>query len=106
MPSTKFPTNKAKVTIQGQRFVTYRLCVSHDNSKIDKGNLIKLHRKIKENEKVCHAQNLGSHDLGQGYSPRSKVCPKSYISHNSKTDKGNLIKLHRKIRQNEKGCCA
>ena len=48
-------------------------CVSH-NSKTDIGNLIKLHRKIKQNEKVCHAQNLGSHDLGQGHNRRSKVC--------------------------------
>ena len=31
-------------------------------------------RKIKQNEKVSHAQNLGSHDQGQGHNPRSKVC--------------------------------
>ena len=46
--------------------VRYELCVSH-NSKTDKVNLIKLHRKVKLNEKVCRAQNLGSHDQGQSH---------------------------------------
>ena len=32
--------------------------------KTDKWNLLKLHRKIKQTEKECHAQNLGSHDIG------------------------------------------
>ena len=48
-------------------------CVSH-NSKTDKENLIKLYRKIKQNEKVCRAQNLGSNNQGKGHIPRSKVC--------------------------------
>ena len=57
---------KVKVTIEGQRFVTYKSCVSH-NSKANKGKLIKLHRKIKQNKKVSRTQNLGSHDQGQGH---------------------------------------
>ena len=40
---------------------------------IDKGNLFKLHRKIKQNEKVCRAQNLGSLEQGQGHNQRSNV---------------------------------
>ena len=46
--------------------VRYKSYVSH-NSKTDKGNLIKLHRKIKQNEKLCRAETLGSHDQGQGH---------------------------------------
>ena len=57
---------KVKVTVEGQRFVTYKSSVSH-NSKNNKQTLIKLHRKIKQNEKVCHAQNLVSNDQGQGH---------------------------------------
>ena len=42
-------------------------------------------------------------------SHRPSVCP-SVTNHvpviTKKTDKGNLIKLHRKIKQNEKVCCA
>ena len=59
---------------------------------------MKLHGKIKHNEKVCHAQDLGSYALGQ----RSKLC----FSINSKTIEANLMKLHRKIEHNEKVCCA
>ena len=36
---------------------------------------MKLHRKIKRNEKVCHAQGLGSYALGQGHSwVRCQIC--------------------------------
>ena len=63
---------KVKVIIEGQRFVIYKSCVSH-NSKTDKGNSIKLYRKIKQNKKVCREQNLGSHDQIQGHNPMSKV---------------------------------
>ena len=59
---------------------------------------MKLHRKIKHNEKVCHAQNLGSYAYGQ----RSKLC----FSNNSKTIEANVTKLHRKIEHNEKVCRA
>ena len=57
---------KVKVTMEGQMSVTYKSCVSR-NSKTEKGNLIKLHRKIKKNKKVCRAQNVGSHKQGQGH---------------------------------------
>ena len=46
-----------------------KLCVSH-NSKTNKGNLIKLHRKIKQYEKVCYAQNFCSHYQGQSHNWR------------------------------------
>ena len=59
---------------------------------------MKLHRKIKHNEKVCCAQDLCSYAKGQ----RSKLC----LRNNSKTTKVNLTKLHRKIEHNEKVCCA
>ena len=51
----------------------HKSCVSL-TSKTDGGHLIKLHRKINQNEKVCHTQNLSSHDQGQGHNQRSKVC--------------------------------
>ena len=59
---------------------------------------MKLHRKIKHNEKVCFSQDLGSYAYGQ----RSKLC----FSNNSKTTEANLTKLLRKIEHNEKVCCA
>ena len=43
------------------------------NSKTNKGSLIILHRKINQNDKVCHAQNLVSNDQDQGHNRRSKV---------------------------------
>ena len=59
--------------------IRHKLCVSH-NSKNDKGNLIKLCRKIKQNEKMCGAQNLGAQDQGQGHNPRSRVCHLQIVS--------------------------
>ena len=59
---------------------------------------MKLHRKIKHNETVCRAHDLGSYAQGQ----RSKSC----LSNNSKTTEANLTKLHRKIEHNEKVCRA
>ena len=58
---------KVEVTIEGHRFVIYKSCVSH-NSKTSEGNLIKLYRKVKQNDKVCRSQNLNSHNQGQGHS--------------------------------------
>ena len=34
--------------------------------KTTEANLTKLHRNIEQNEKVCHAQELGSYAQGQG----------------------------------------
>ena len=36
--------------------------------KTTKANLMKLHRKIEYNEKLCHAQGLGSYAQDQGHS--------------------------------------
>ena len=41
-------------------------CLSN-NSKTTEANLTKLHRKIENNAKVCHAQELGSYAHGQGH---------------------------------------
>ena len=48
-----------------------KLCFSN-NSKTTEANLIKLHRKIEYNEKVCRAQELGS-------SPKVKVAIQSEV---------------------------
>ena len=62
---------------------------------------MKLHRKIKHNEKVCHAHDLGSYAQGQG---RIQVKGQNLVS--TKTAEANLTKLHRKIENNEKVCSA
>ena len=65
---------------------------------------MKLHRKIKHNEKVCHAHDFwflcprSRPQLGQ----KSKSC----LSDNSKTTEANLTKLHRKLEHNKNVCCA
>ena len=59
---------------------------------------MKLYRKIKHNEKVFRAQDLGSYSQGQGH--RSKSC----LSNNSKTTEANFTKLLGKIEHNEKVC--
>ena len=45
--------------------------------------------------KVCHAQELGSY-------PKVKVTIGSEVNNNSETTESNLMKLHRKIKHNEK----
>ena len=60
---------------------------------------MKLHRKIKHNEKVCHAQ-----DLGQGHNQVKGQNRVSAIT--QKTTEANLTKLHRNIEQIEKVCSA
>ena len=63
---------------------------------------MKLHRKIKHNEKVCRAHNLGSYAEGQG---RNQVRGQNHVSAiTQKLLKKNLTKLHRKIEHNEKVC--
>ena len=61
---------------------------------------MKLHRKIKHNEKVCWAQDLVSYAQGQGH--RSKWS----LSNISKTTETNFTKLQGKIEHNEKVCPA
>ena len=65
---------------------------------------MKHHRKIKHNEKVCHAHDLGSYTQGQG---RNQVKGQNCVSTiTQKTTEANLTKLHRNIEQNEKVCSA
>ena len=53
---------KVKVTVRSKVKLCLKLCCSYTTE----ANLIKLHRKIKHNEKVCHTHDLGSYDQGQG----------------------------------------
>ena len=46
--------------------VRYKLCLS-DSSLTTEANLMKLHRKVKDNEKVRRAYDLGSYAQGQGH---------------------------------------
>ena len=65
---------------------------------------MKLHRKIKHNNKVCRAHDLGSYAQGQG---RSQVKGQNLVSAiTQKTTEANLMELHRKIEHNEKVCRA
>ena len=64
-----------------------------------------FHRKIKHNEMVCRAHDLGSYAQGQG---RNQVKGQNLVSaiNNSKATEANLTKRHRKIEHNEKVCSA
>ena len=53
---------KVKVTIRSKVKLCLKLCCSQTTE----ANLIKLHRKIKHNEKVCHTHDLGSYAQGHG----------------------------------------
>ena len=60
---------------------------------------MKLHRKIKHNEKVCHTRFRFLSPWSRSQSgQRSKSC----LSNNSKTTEANLTKLHRKIEHYDK----
>ena len=96
MSRTRFRFLLPKVKVTGQRS---KSCPSNI-SKSTEANFTKLHRKIKQNERVCRAQELGSYAQGQGQ--RSKLC----LSNNSKTTKANLTKLHRKVEHYERVCPA
>ena len=51
-------------------------CLSN-NSKTTEANLMKLHRKIEHNEKVCRAHDLGSFAQGQGHNQvKGQIVPK------------------------------
>ena len=66
--------------------------------------MMKLHRKVMHNEKVCHAHDLGSYTQGQG---RNQVKGQNLVSAiTQKNTKANLTKLHREIEHNEKVCRA
>ena len=53
---------KVKATIVSK----VKLCLNSCCSYTTEANLMKLHRKIKHNEKVCHARDFGSYAQGQG----------------------------------------
>ena len=62
-----------------------------------------FHRKIKHNEKVCRAHDLGSYAQGQGH---NQVKGQNLVSAIAKTTEANLTKLHRKIEHYKKVCRA
>ena len=47
---------KVKVTIRSKVNLCLKLCCSNTTE----ANMMKLHRKIRHNEKVCRAQDVGS----------------------------------------------
>ena len=62
---------------------------------------MKLHRKIRQNKKVCRAQGLDSYAKGQGH---NQARGQNRVS--AMTTEANLTKLHRKIKDNKKVCRA
>ena len=65
---------------------------------------MELHIKIKHNEKICCAHDLGSYAQGQG---RSQVRGQNRVSIiTNKTTEANLTYLHGKREHNEKVCHA
>ena len=65
--------------------------------------MMKLHKKIKDKEKVLSTQLRFLHPRSRLQSgQRSNSC----LGNNSKTTEINLTKLHRKIEHHEKVCCA
>ena len=65
---------------------------------------MKLHRKIKHNEQVCRAHDLGSYAKGEG---RNQVrCQNCVSAVAQKLLKQILKKFHRKIENNVKVCHA
>ena len=71
------------------------MCLNSCCSYTTEANLIKLHRKKKHNEKVCHAHDFGSYAQGQGHNQVRGQNRVSAIT--KKTTEANLTKLHRKI---------
>ena len=73
--------------------------ISATAQKSTKANFIKIYKKVKYHERICHVQNIGSNTLGQGHNPRSKV--KSFLLTYQKTTVASVIKLHAKGNNNE-----
>ena len=62
---------KVKVTIRSE----VRLCLKLCCSETTQANLMKPYRKIKHNEKMCRAQDLGTFAQGQGCNQvRGQIC--------------------------------
>ena len=100
MHKSLVPTFKVNVTIRPE----VKSCLILYCSLTIEANLMKLHRKIKHNEKVCCAHDLRSYAQGQG---RSQVSGQNRVSvNNSRINEANLMKLHRKIEHNKKVCRA
>ena len=74
-----------------------KLCLSN-NSETKEANLMKLHRKMENNKKVCRAQELASHIQGQGHNQGSDV--KSFLCDYLKLAEANFIKLSKKVNHN------
>ena len=87
---------------QGHNGSKVKLCLNSCCSYTTEANVIKLHRKIKHNEKWCHVYDFGSYAQGQG---RNKVRGQNHVSAIAKTTEANLMKLHRMIEHNKKVCC-
>ena len=66
---------KVKVTVRSKVKLCLKLCCSY----ITEANLMKLHRSIKHNEKVCRPHDLGSYAQGQGQG-RNQVKGKNLVS--------------------------
>ena len=64
---------KVKVTIRSKVKLFLKLCCSLTTE----ANLMKLHRKIKHNDKMCRAHDLGSYAQGQG---RNQVKGQNLVS--------------------------
>ena len=64
---------KVKVTIRSKVKLCLKLCCSYTAE----ANLMTLHRKVKHNEKVCQAHDLGSYAQGQG---RNQVKGQNLVS--------------------------
>ena len=62
----KITSVRPSVRPPASQSVHYKSCPS-DCSLTTEANLMKLHRKIKDNEKMCHAHDLGSYAQGQGH---------------------------------------
>ena len=63
---------KVKVAIRSE----VKTCLSN-NPKTTEANLMKLHKKIEHNKKVCRAQTLGSYAQGQGHNQvKGRIVPK------------------------------
>ena len=64
---------KVKVTIGSE----VKLCLNSCCSYTTEANLIKLHRKIKHNEKMFHTPDFGSYAQGKG---RNQVRGQNHVS--------------------------
>ena len=88
---------KVRVTIMSEFKLCLKSCLSN-NSKTTRANLMKLHRKIKHNKKVCHTQELVYHIYSQGHNQGSEV--KSCLCDYLKLAEANFVKLHKKVNHN------